>query len=1281
MANKKEYEIIINGVTEATQNVETLGDALNRLNVNVETHSEGIKKSSSSMDELAKTELKITQYNEEYNRALQTNKAVLADKNKAIKEELDLENANIIVQENAQNTYREKQTLLTALGKVIKNTNAQTDEEKEKLNNLKSQYASLNQELKNFDAELGNHQRNVGDYGQATKNLKQELRGMQDEMANLLAQGIQKTDPAFQALAAKAGVLRDAMQDAREEVNRFASDTKKLDDVVNVAQSATAAFQLYSGAMNAFGIESREATKAIQELMGVMSIVQSLQTLSNALQNGSATARLLSMASKALKLDLIAQDAAAIATTKSQEGLTVAQKAGTIATKTLSMAIKAIPLMFVIGLVTTLITHWEDLVGWFDKTFPSLKKVGGAMNGLKGVCMGLGKAIINWVVNPIKTMADVIQKVLKGDFKGAMEAVGEGIKNQFVGTAKAFKEGFQDQVERGLDEIAKKDAETNNKLLDHQMKMLEAKKGKDAKYTKEYQALMQKKYENDKKMAKGNAEELQKIEWERQEYVANLEREQTENAERENQNRLKNSKKAFNQEKKDLQARLKYQIEVESLERLLHKKTDDLNLQSFTDSMKYRKKVYEIGARDAKRTIEQLSKEYVQYVGWSGEEAEKKVSDANAKILLLISDMYDEGLKENIENIYSDIAKDFPLIFRTVVEHADDLVPVGLDVDLLTKKFSLLVNEIDRMKDINVEVDEDYIEGLVNQLDLVQALIRKVKVVGETELKSIDEQLEMNKEALAKLEASSLSSEKDILDLKKNILELAHHRVLLEAEIENSVQRISKESATALLTYYDAVKEKEKKVHEELVNQQLELFDKANEKNKATIDSLISELKRVNKIPIIDPTDRLIHPKKAKEAQQKWRVLNKELYNTLKQTLKEEDAQNALYLALVKEKYGEDSKEFIEACTRKKEEHAKMLKQMEMAARAAKIDPQTGEEREEKTGIAGVGQKIKDALDPNIDWNEFWWNPDAPTWDNIGDIYDKLDEAVFSPINDAFSMMLEFQIEEAQEALDKATEMHDKSVEAVESSKSRLDEINNQMSSANSAQLAELKAKQADEMLLLAQREAEEKRLAKEKQKRQEELDKKEKQKKKLELRAQLVEAIANVAMGVTKTLGSYPWPVNAIFAALTAAMGAIQISTIQKQLSKLEDGGLLKGRSHANGGMRIQGTNIEVEGGEYVVNKKSTKKYLPLLQAINEEGRTASYKKPIASHQMMKYASGGEINYQRIDNNLGTLDTNKVIQSSIGEIEMHPVVSVVDINKGQKNLTQVRQMAGSTRK
>lgn len=52
-------------------------------------------------------------------------------------------------------------------------------------------------------------------------------------------------------------------------------------------------------------------------------------------------------------------------------------------------------------------------------------------------------------------------------------------------------------------------------------------------------------------------------------------------------------------------------------------------------------------------------------------------------------------------------------------------------------------------------------------------------------------------------------------------------------------------------------------------------------------------------------------------------------------------------------------------------------------------------------------------------------------------------------------------------------------------------------------------------------------------------------------------------------------------------------------QLSK---GGLILGPSHANGGVSVGRSNIEVEGGEFVVNKDSTQRHLGTLTAINQD-------------------------------------------------------------------------------
>jgi hypothetical protein len=49
--------------------------------------------------------------------------------------------------------------------------------------------------------------------------------------------------------------------------------------------------------------------------------------------------------------------------------------------------------------------------------------------------------------------------------------------------------------------------------------------------------------------------------------------------------------------------------------------------------------------------------------------------------------------------------------------------------------------------------------------------------------------------------------------------------------------------------------------------------------------------------------------------------------------------------------------------------------------------------------------------------------------------------------------------------------------------------------------------------------------------------------------------------------------------------------------MNRLADGGLLNGKRHSQGGIPVGHTGIEVEGGEYVVNRRSTAANYDLIE------------------------------------------------------------------------------------
>jgi hypothetical protein len=103
---------------------------------------------------------------------------------------------------------------------------------------------------------------------------------------------------------------------------------------------------------------------------------------------------------------------------------------------------------------------------------------------------------------------------------------------------------------------------------------------------------------------------------------------------------------------------------------------------------------------------------------------------------------------------------------------------------------------------------------------------------------------------------------------------------------------------------------------------------------------------------------------------------------------------------------------------------------------------------------------------------------------------------------------------------------------------------------------------------------------------------------------------VANTGLAVMRAFADLGPVAGIPAAALIGVASGLQITAAINQrnlVTKLEDGGLLRGASHSNGGIPIGNTGIEVEGGEYVVNKRSTQAFLPLIEAINNAGRTPS--------------------------------------------------------------------------
>lgn len=302
--------------------------------------------------------------------------------------------------------------------------------------------------------------------------------------------------------------------------------------------------------------------------------------------------------------------------------------------------------------------------------------------------------------------------------------------------------------------------------------------------------------------------------------------------------------------------------------------------------------------------------------------------------------------------------------------------------------------------------------------------------------------------------------------------------------------------------------------------------------------------------------------------------------------------------------------------------------------------------------------------------------------ENLQKVVDNIMQGV-TAIFDAANSVMQAQLDDANEKYEAISQKYDEVVAKREESSNRINELEEEAKNAKGGRALVLQEQINSEMIANQQLANQEKELAKEKEKQEKEIAKKEKQQKKMNLVSDIVSGVANTALGVTKALGSAPPPFNFALAALVGAMGAIQVGVMTKQLTKLEDGGLLKGKRHSNGGMRVEGTNIEVEGGEYVVNRESTAKNIGLIRYINNERREL---KPTDINSFFSRSSKGfEPPFKRMFETGGQLPTintsvnvdNEILIDAIKSMKIEPKVAVTDINNAQEDVVKVDNWTG----
>ena len=208
----------------------------------------------------------------------------------------------------------------------------------------KAKMAEINRittELKEAEAETQRFYRNVGNYPDV-KPLETQLSDLKKALAQLKYEGKENTEE-FAAMAKQASAMKDAIADVEQQITATASDTKNLDTAMQGLSVAMGGMMLLGNMFEEGSEEAKKFNELMMKLQKIMMVLNTLRAIQNATQKQGLIAQ--AVENGRLKAGNALKAIQAKVTTQAT-GATVAQ---TVAQKALNLAMKASPIMWLVG--------------------------------------------------------------------------------------------------------------------------------------------------------------------------------------------------------------------------------------------------------------------------------------------------------------------------------------------------------------------------------------------------------------------------------------------------------------------------------------------------------------------------------------------------------------------------------------------------------------------------------------------------------------------------------------------------------------------------------------------------------------------------------------------------------------------------------------------------------------------------------------------------------------------------------------------------------------------
>ena len=1290
MANQKIYNIKIDGLEKSIGEVDVLVaeiESLEKKLNNLQKKEISVKGDTQVAKEIAKnTQLQTDEYKKQL---------VEVEKLKAANKEIQKQQKEIAmgvrdVNGEYTNTLAGQRAYLGELKQQLAGTELNTDE----WVTLRDRVAEVNQTVKELEQSYGVFTRNVGNYqdaangfvglkesaneaGSALEQLRQNAKfqvdlngqivefetlsqaiGEIDDMAQKAAAQMQQLSAAgqensdayreaaetFQLYVNKAGELEKARKYSDEMKDSLASQTRELDLTVQGFQAVTGAMQLAAGVQGLFGKDQEQLNEAMNKTVQLMGIAQGVQELYNqTVQSGTLLNKVYT--------------ASQLGVNKAIAALGVSAKASSAGVKVLKVALNGLGIGLIITAVSLLISHWEDLVGWFKQTGTVADKVGNAFNKLKQIFMGVGNVILQYIIQPFKGAFEAISALFQGDFAGAAEAVENSLKNQF-NVVQNYQKGVTAEAKKQAEKQEKIKKEQLDKELEYKIQTMEAMNDADWKYTVEGKRLYDKYYQNklslyDKDSYEYKQAILEKLKYQK-DYEAYILKEEVES-----------KKKAQEAEEK----RLKKQTEL-----------NQKFIEQTKNSFEQIKENNEFISRQSLQAFKVSSLNYQKAIALY-----EMLSRFNPNELGTPLTLYANSI-ENLENQLDDNLKKINNIYDTVRDKIKVTEKWMRDEELLNFKNEQKNNEA----------------NIANQL--VDQLLEVEKVLTNSpEIENIKAQLETLFYVTAK---EGYSSDNVILQGLKQ--QLFAYNTYLETFTDDKLENMTKKQREELAlnqqqydellnifkTYLNEMQylQKDYNIKVEQYNQEQIAQDREFLTNKFAFLSEAYQYEYNDLLEVVrekeqeldealsgnqdvDIVAKLIGTRlNVKKYENAFNMFKEQMTNTVNDIDDEialletqmTGAEGGIsdYMSML----GLDPKKWEDRIT------ADPVLQQLIDEKNA-IENQIVQLKEHKNAIEDVQRSVNQVFeDAKLNFADYTQIIASVT--NVAmQISNKISEMLYN--NETK------RIENEQEMLDDELAALDEQLAAKEELYNKYnDKINtleDELETARGSRRDHLLNEIAKEMDAREKAFNEQKKIELEQQRIEQQKEKLQEQARQAEIRrlksqkvTDIAEATINTAVAVTKALKT-----SKIYAAVIAALGAAQIATIAAT-KYYADGGVLQGASHANGGVKVLGGTAEVEGGEYITNKRTTEQNVDLLNFIN------SKKKRINLQDLVEFYNGSGNRYNYNNNfkyryaNGGQLPANLNNQNISYVRDDRPiVVSVVEIENVMNNVKNVRALAG----